>query len=134
MPLLGGDWKMYVFDLSYDGLETVMKEYQILAMKFLWETGEKGAISKKVWLSVNEIMRKRGESISRASIINFLNSMVDKDALTFTERSGKGGYHRVYFPAFDEDSFKRHIADKVISKLLEIWPEEARAVLAEKIF
>ncbi len=123
---------MNVFDTTKDDLETVMRDYQALALKFLWEKGEKGTISKNVWVRVNEILIEKGESISRASIINFLNNMVDKDVLTFTEESGKGGYHRVYFPAFDEESFKRHIADTVISKLLEIWPEEARAVILEK--
>ncbi len=124
---------MNVFDSTKDDLETVMRDYQALAMNVLWETGEKGITSSQVWVHINEILMKKGESISRASTINFLNNMVDKGIVTFIEKSGKGGYHRVYFPALDEESFKRSIADTVISKLLEIWPEEARAVLVEKL-
>jgi len=33
---------MFVFDISKDGLETVMRGYHVLAMKFLWERDERG--------------------------------------------------------------------------------------------
>ncbi len=124
---------MYVFDTSKEDLETVMREYQALSMKFLWERGERGVPSSQVWVHINKILLKKEKSISRSSIINFLNTMVDKGIVTFISKSGKGGHHRVYFPAYDEESFRRSIADNVISKLLEIWPEEARAILVEKL-
>jgi len=124
---------MFVFDTSKDDLETVMRGYQVLAMKFLWEKGGKGSTTGKVWVHVNKILMEKKESISRASIIQFLSKIEEKGLVTFTEKPGKGGYHRVYFPAYDEESFKRSIADKVISKLLEIWPEETRAILVEKL-
>ncbi len=124
---------MWVFDTSNDGLRTVMKEYEEIAMRILWETDEENMKSKVVWLQVNKILMEEDKSISRASIINFLNYMVDAGVLEYEERSGKGGYHRVYSPIFDEEGFKRHIAETMISKLLEIWPEEARAVLVEKL-
>ena len=123
---------MWVFDTSNDGLGTVMKEYEEIAMRILWETDEENMKSQVVWLQVNKILMEEDKSISRASIINFLNDMVDAGVLEFEERSGKGGYHRVYSAAFDEEGFKRHMVETVISKLLEIWPEEARAVLVEK--
>ena len=119
----------FVFDSSKKGLETVMMDYQVLAMKVLWETGEKGAISKTIWVRVNEILIKKEESISRASIINFLNKMADKGILTLTEEPGKGGYHRVYFPAFDEKSFKELIAKHIIEKLLKEFTVETENVI-----
>ncbi len=124
---------MWVFDTSKDDLGTVLKDYQEIALGVLWKRGKEGAISREVWAQVNKILIEKEGSISRASIINFLNDMVDKDVLNYEERTGKGGYHRIYFPAFDEDGFKRSIIDKVISKLLKIWPEEARAILVEKL-
>ena len=124
---------MWVFDTSKDDLGTVLKDYQEKALGVLWKRGEEGAISREVWAQVNKILIEKEESISRASIINFLNDMVDAKVLNYEERTGKGGYHRIYYPAFDEDGFKRHIIDKVISKLLKIWPEEARAILVEKL-
>ena len=124
---------MWVFDTSKDGLGTVLTEYGEIAMRILWETNEENMKSQVVWLQVNKILMEEDKSISRASIINFLNDMVDVGVLEYEERTGKGGYHRVYSPAFDEEGFKRHMVETMISKLLEIWPEEARAVLLKKL-
>ncbi len=96
-------------------------------MKFIWEIGEQGAISREVWAKVNE--RLVGKTISRASIINFLNAMVDEGILNYDERTGKGGYHRVYRPKLDEPSFKRHVAQVMISSLMKDYPEETKEVI-----
>jgi len=68
-------------------------------------------------------------SISRASIINYLNTMVDDDLLTYTETTGKGGRHRVYYTKHGESNFKQQIANLVITKLLEEYPQETRKAL-----
>jgi len=119
----------FVFDSTKKGLETLMKDYQEIAMRFLWERGEEGTISKDIWLHVNKILLKRGESISRASIINSMNDMVEKGIFNYYERSGKGGYHRVYSPVFDEAGFKEHIARQIIEKLLKEFPDETNKAI-----
>ena len=118
-----------VFDTSKEGYGTMMRDYQEICLRFVWEKGEEGVTSGTAWLHVNKVLMEQEKSKSRASIIFFLNAMVEKGVLDYHEKSGKGGYHRVYFPAFDEEEFKRHAAKTVISKLLEIWPSEAREVL-----
>jgi len=124
----GDTW--IVFDTSKQGLETVMRGYQVMAMRFLWERGEEGAISREIWLHVNKLlMEEKGRSISRASIINVMNEMVDAGVLNYTEKPGKGGYHRVYSPAFDEAGFRLHVAKTVISKLSDTWPDATREAL-----
>ncbi len=70
-----------------------------------------------------------GKTISRASIINFLNAMVDEGVLDYDERTGKGGYHRVYRPKLNETSFKKYVAQTVISSLMKDFPVETREVL-----
>jgi hypothetical protein len=67
-------------------------------------------------------------SISRASIINFLNAMCDEGILTYGDETGRGGYHRMYSPGLGEEGFKRHVAKTVVSKLLETWSDETREV------
>lgn len=119
----------FVFDSSEKGLRTILRDYQEIAMRFLWERGEEGAISREAWANTNTVLMEKEDSISRASIINFLNEMVDKDVLSYTERSGKGGYHRVYFPNFDEAGFKEFIAKLFVGKLLEEFPDETENVL-----
>ncbi len=53
----------------------MMKEYQVLTMKFLWKRGEEGTPSGLAWVEVNKILLERGTSKSRASIIFFLQAM-----------------------------------------------------------
>jgi hypothetical protein len=72
-----------------------------------------------------------GKSISRASIINFLNDMVDEGVLDYVEESGKGGYHRVYSAKLDEVGFKRSLAESFVSSLMKDFPEETKKVIWE---
>lgn len=97
-------------DLSLNGMPMLFKEYQEKALRVVWDS-EEGVISREVWEAVNKQMgaKENGReasyhkpSISRASIINFLNAMVDLEVLGYTERTGKGGYHRVYRPLMTE--------------------------------
>ena len=118
-----------VFDTKKQGLETLMKDYQKMAMRFLWERGEEGAVSKDAWLHVNKLLMEKGRSLYRAVIISFLNDMVDAGVLNYRERKMKGRHHRVYFPAYDEKGFKMHVAKTIISKLFKVWPEATREAI-----
>ena len=66
------------------------------------------------------------DSISRASIINSLNAMVDNGVLDYVERTGKGGHHRIYSHKYNETQLKEYLVSQVIGKLLEEFPEETR--------
>jgi len=118
-------WK---FETFREGLRTVWKEYHVLIMRYLWGLDEgEGAGSGKIWRNVNLILKKRDKSVSRASIIFFANDMVDYGVLKFRDRTGKGGHHRVYVPAFDETGFKEHLATEIIGKLMKEFPDETKA-------
>jgi hypothetical protein len=116
-----------MFDPKADGLSKVLRDYQEEALRFVWSS-EQGVNSRSVWLHVNEAFGGE-KTISRASIINFLNGMVDERVLDYEERSGKGGYHRVYLPRLDESGFKKAMAKSVISSLMRDFPEETNEVL-----
>jgi hypothetical protein len=118
------------FDPGKPGLSKVFRDYQIEALRFLWDVEGGGAVSREVWASVNEALGE-GKSISRASIINFLNSMVDEGVLGYTERSGKVGYHRVYSPKMGEEEFARFLVENLLSSLMRDFPEETREVIDE---
>ena len=116
-----------IFNPANDDLSKIFKDYQEEAIKFVWEVGEQGTISREVWTKVNE--RLVGKTISRASIINFLNAMVDEGVLDYNERTGKGGYHRVYRPKLDEPLFKRFVAQVMISSLMRDYPKETKEAI-----
>jgi predicted transcriptional regulator len=115
-------------DTASEGLEMVLKDYQEAALRYLWRLDGGGASSRDVWVQVNEDLKGK-RTISRASIINFLNSMVDEGVLNYTETTGKGGHRRIYSAKYDEAGFKEYIAKVVLGNLLRDFPEETRKAL-----
>ena len=57
--------------------------------------------------------------------------MVDEGILDYDERTGKGGYYRVYRPKLVETEFRRFLAETVISSLMRDFPEETKEALNE---
>ena len=121
---------MVAFDTKEDGFRTVFKDYQEEALRYIWRLDGGGASSRDVWVNVNkELVDTPRVSISRASIINFLNAMVDEGVLNYHEITGKGGHRRIYSARYDEAGSKMYMADKIVSKLLGTWPEAAREAI-----
>jgi len=108
------------YDTSQVGLEAVLRTWQLKTLQVLWRSPG-GAKSFTVWAKVNKVLE--GESISRASIINFLEAMREVGVLSGVEESGKGGYHWVYSPAMDESGFKTFIANTLLGRLGSEFPE-----------
>ena len=119
----------FVFDTSKKGLETVMKDYQAICLWYVWEKGERGVTTGEAWKYTNKILINAEKTISRASIIQYLNKMAEKGILKHWERTGKGGHHRVYAPIVDAVEFKELIAKKIIGKLLEDFQEETNTAI-----
>jgi hypothetical protein len=119
-------------DTSEKGLGMVLKDYQEVALRYLWGLKGEGASSRDVWMQVNKVLKESDEnreSISRASIINFLNAMVDDGVLNYTEITGKGGHRRIYSAKYDEAEFKQFVAEVVLKNLLRDFPEETRQAI-----
>lgn len=117
-----------VMKASQEDLAMFFKDWQILALHHLWNIFPAGANSRSVWANVNESLPG---SISRTSIIIFLNHMVDEALLTYTETTSIGGRQRVYYMKHNETEFKQHIAGLIITKLLKEYPQETRKALSE---
>ena len=100
-------------DLSENGLSMFFKDYELEALRTLWRSNP-GLISREVWEQVN---KNPDISISRASIINSLNDMVELGILNTTTETGKGGHRSRYSAKYDEDQTKQHLADAVKTKL-----------------
>ena len=102
-------------DFSKKGLEIFFKDYQLEALRVLWDTGG-DLSSREVWEGVNN----RHGKISRASIINFLTEMNDESILLGYDTTGKGGHRTIYSSHYSEDELKRHLASVVIEKMNEL--------------
>jgi len=109
------------FDTSKDGLLTLFKPYQAALLEHIWElNGEEktGVTSGQAYRYLQTLPERK----SRASVINFLNNMVEEDILTYEQKSGKGGYHRVYYPKMDRNLFAKHVIKTITNKLHEAFP------------
>ena len=115
---------------SKQGLRKTLKEYEEIGLRYVWSQGEKGGGSGKTWEAVQERLGP-DKSISRASVIFFLNRMVDQGVLDYMSATGKGGYHRVYYPVMDERGYKKYLLKTVVESLIRDFPEETKEALGE---
>jgi predicted transcriptional regulator len=114
------------YDASEKGLRTVLKDYEELALRAIWANPE-GLGSKAVMDRVNAELKPN--TISRASIINFLEAMREAGVLKGVEKTGKGGHRWIYSPAMNEAEFKQYIARTILESLMRDFPEETRKAI-----
>ena len=123
---------VFKFDPEKRGLRKTLREYEEIAVRYIWSVGEEGAGSGKVWGHVNERLDE-GKSISRASIIFFLNRMVDEGVLGFRDATGKGGHHRIYIPKLDERGYKKYVVTTLVESVARDFPTVTKEALQEYI-
>lgn len=121
----------YQLDPTKKGLTKFFKNYQKLALEYVFQHSQEGVIARETWQYVKEKSAKE-KPISRASIVNFLNYLTEIGAITYVERPGKGGYHRRYYPLMGYDDFKLNIIKKFIENLKKDFPEEFAKVVGHK--
>jgi predicted transcriptional regulator len=124
------DMPSFKFDPTQSGLRKTLREYEELAMRYMWGVGEEGAGSGKTWTVVNERLGAE-KTISRASVIFFLNRMVDQGVLGFRDATGKGGHHRIYYPLMDEDGYKKFVLKTIVESMMGDFPEITKKTLSE---
>ena len=120
----------FVIDPEKTGLEKVLRNYQIEALRMVWDDDPKGVTSRDVYQRVNKQL-EGVRTISRASIINFLNAMCDEGVLTYVEETCKGGTRRKYFTGLNEGEFKKHIGKSVLESLLNDFPDQTIEAVKE---
>ena len=113
-------------NLEKTGLDMIFKEYERIIITELFKGTESTVFedgkcgSGKAWeYCCLELSKRDHGTISRASVIFFLNRMVDEGLLEFIERTGKGGHHRVYHSKVTLAQFWQHVMKRVYLKLIE---------------
>ena len=118
-------------DTQKNGLSAIFKDWQVpLVLELL---NGKPMISREAWKflenhDVRATQKKRG-TVSQASVINFLNSLVDHGLLDYTLETGKGGHRRIYRMVLTREAFAYKIMSAFVEKLREAFPTESRAYL-----
>ena len=118
----------FKFDPSQPGLRKTLKEYEELALRYVWSVGEKGATSRPIHETVNSELGS-GKSKSRASIINIMNKLVDQGVLAYREATEKGGHHKIYYPLMDEKGYVKYVLKTIIESMMRDFPEETQEIL-----
>jgi len=104
-------------DINESGLPMMFKPYQYYLLHHIWEkVKESEPIGSG---KAHEFIQTTDDKKSRASVIFFLNDMVDEGVLGWHDRTGKGGHHRLYYPLMNEAQFWKHVAKKVYVKIIE---------------
>jgi predicted transcriptional regulator len=110
------------FDTSENGLQTLFKQYQASLMEHIWELNNPGRTGITSGEAYN-YLQTQPDKKSRASVIFFLNDMVEEGVLEYEERTGKGGYHRVYYPKMNKEQFAEHVIKTITGKLKKVFPK-----------
>ncbi len=121
---------VFKFNPAMSGLRKTLREYEEIALRYIWDVDDEGAGSGKTWIHVNEQL-KDGKSISRASVIFYLNRMVDEGVLGFRDATGKGGHHRIYIPELDERGYKKYIVKTLYNSVAKDFPEATKEAMKE---
>ena len=102
------------FDMDKEGLETVLLPWQVELMRWIWILN--GEVDSRMSYAH---LRGSETPMSRASSVNFLNTMAVEGFLIYREATTKGGWKRLYKPskiASDEEVFSRTLAERIIDK------------------
>ena len=82
---------------SMIGAQIKIYRYSILALEQIKKSKYKGTTTKELWEYLNETLPP-DSPVSKASVINVLNTMKEKKLIYYTERPNDGSHQRVYYP------------------------------------
>ena len=119
---------VFKFNPAETGLRKTLREYEEIALRYIWDVGDEGAGSGKTWEHANKVLSE-GKSISRASVIMYLNRMVDEGVLGFRDATGKGGHHRIYITKLDESGYKKYIVKTLLDSVAKDYPTETKEII-----
>ena len=107
--------KGWTMRLQYEGFNILFADYEKAIIDLML------ADPKKTWGSgaMHKAVRAEGIDISRASVIFYMNFLVDEGIASFESATGKGGHHRLYSIPRTEIEVKNLIMIKLLEGLGE---------------
>ena len=121
---LEGKRTLLKLDTDGEGMNAIFRDWQLSALSYLinYEEGTSAEVLAHIeWHKLR---------ISRASVIQFLNKIVEEGLAIVREETSKGGYRGVYsLKARSWEDFNNTIIDRFLFKLWEIFPDNERIKL-----
>jgi len=95
----------------------LFRPYQHYLLEHIWKNVDKeNPIGSG---KAHQFILTTDDKKSRASVIFFLNDMVEEGLLGWHDRTGKGGHYREYYPLMNRSQFWSHVTKNATAKLIE---------------
>lgn len=117
---------MIKLNTQMKGRDAIWREYEQLAIDYLYEKGTPQG-SGPVFLATLKELQKEDKSISRASVIFFLNRLSDQKLVEYSEGTGKGGHHGLYHAYLSREDFEIRVMETIIGSALDALPTVDRS-------
>ena len=107
-------------DTSKDGLRMCFRPYTAKMLEWMWSEPHLTDKPKGTGYYHERLLNEEPEiAESRASIIFELRDLDLIGVLQFEENTGKGGWHRLYYPAITEKQFWGRLWNEANTKIVE---------------
>lgn len=111
---------MWTLRTKREGSQILVTNYQKDIIKALLSSKETTSSGEMYKLLVNLMGDK---APSRASVIFFLNDLVDAGYADFKDATGKGGHHKLYYTELTIMTFSKKVTFDINEKLIESLSE-----------
>jgi len=111
---------MWTLRIKREGSKALVTEYQKHIIRKLMSIDDT-IKSGEMWIHLNKIMGDKAPS--RASVIFFLNDLVDVEYADFKDGTGKGGHHRRYYTKLTSELFEKKVYVDIVNKLKDALDE-----------
>ncbi len=108
---------MWKIDTSKKTILALMKPYHHAIISMILESKKK--------LTTGELhvaLEDEGFIISRTSVIKYCKLLAANGVINYEERTGKGGYHRVYSKGMTWESILEFIHMQVLERMTFVFP------------
>lgn len=114
-------------DVNRTSLSAIFKDWQIKALALI-PNGDIAPIgSRFVCEQTNNYLQKETEpsvqSISRASVINFLEMLRKRELIKGILATGKGGKRYLYKYQVNRDQFNHEVSEMLVASLVQEYPK-----------
>ncbi len=115
-------------DTDKEGLEAIFGKWQVPLIEEFFSGNPMTSGEAYRFLKEKGIKTSQGVlgTVSRASVINFLNGMIDNGLLEYTDDTGKGGHHRIYKMTLNREEFSHALLGRFVNRLISIFPQESK--------